>query len=158
MYNPIAPRGTGLTPGLNDNTNDLSAGYRLMTNQHHVDALLFWLSRDQENTVVQYNTALCHLLAGDPVRARERLEACIRNIRITRPIPANAATNNLLQAEARSANYKNPLSPESLTLCPELVLARANRLLYDTCLQQGDDTTARRLAATLAHKQYSNIK
>ncbi|GHU72718.1 hypothetical protein FACS189413_16200 [Bacteroidia bacterium] len=146
----------GPPPNSNKST-DFSAGCLLMNNGQYVDALLFFQSQDTENTVVQYNKSLCYFFANDFRQARENIEKCIRNIKILLPVQRNAAINQLLETEAQSANYQNPLIGESLTLCPELVLLRANRLLYDICVQTDDNETAKRIADTLANKHFSNI-
>lgn len=133
-------------------------GYMLMYNAQYVDALLYWRSQDKENTAVQYNTALCCFFAKDYACGKESIEICIRNIRITNSIQQNSAINNLLEMEAQSDNYLNPLLAVSLSMCAELVLLRANRLLYDICLQLGDTVTAQRIANTLVNKKFANIK
>ncbi|MDR0873873.1 MAG: hypothetical protein LBN27_10495 [Prevotellaceae bacterium] len=137
---------------------EFSLGYLLMKNEQYVDALFFWLSQqEKENAVIQYNTALCYFFAKDFSQAKANIELCIRNIKIQSYIQRNTAINQLLETEAQSTNYLNPLLSASLTLCPELVLLRANRLLYDICVQMGDVQTAQRIADTLANKRFSNI-
>jgi len=138
--------------------DNFTIGYLLMHNAQYTDALLFWSSQDKGNAAVQYNTALCHFFAKEYSFAKENIENSIRNIRISNPIQRNAAINNLLEIEAQSDNYLNPLISASLNFCPELVLLRANRLLYDICLQLGDTQTAQRIASTLANKHFSNVK
>lgn len=145
------------TPPNRDQSTDFSVGCLLMSNEQYVDALLFFQSQDTENPVVQYNKSLCYFFAKDFSQARENIEKCIRNVKILFPVQRNAAINKLLEIEAQSANYLNPLLSASLTLCPELVLLRANRLLYDICVQTGDNETAKRIANTLANKHFSNI-
>jgi hypothetical protein len=65
--------------------------------------------------------------------------------------------NNLLETEAQSDNYLRPLVSESLQFCPELVLLRANRLLYDIAVKLNDLPTIQRLKSLLASKHFSNI-
>ena len=139
-------------------TDQFTVGYLLMHYAQYVDALLYWSSQDKENVVVQYNTALCCFFAKDYACGKTTIENCIRNIQISNPIQRNTTINNLLEIEAQSENYLNPLLSVSLIVCAELVLLRANRLLYDICLQLGDTITTQRIASTLANKKFANIK
>ena len=139
-------------------TDPFTVGYLLMHHAQYVDALLYWSSQDKENAVVQYNTALCCFFAKDYACGKTTIENCIRNIQISNPIQRNTAINNLLDMEAQSENYLHPLLSVSLIFCAELVLLRANRLLYDICLQLGDTVTTQRLATALANKNFANMK
>jgi hypothetical protein len=140
---------------------DFVTGCLLMHNQQYVDALLYWqhIASTAPVSAVCYNSALCCFFAKDFLQAKTQIELCIRNIQTPHsPLNRNATINHLLAIEAQSDNYLRPLIPASLDLCPELALLRANRLLYDICLRLEDTQTAQRIARTLEHKHFSNIK
>ena len=153
--NPSHPNGAGGAAA------DFVTGYLLMLNQQYVDALLFWQNMVSiaPVAVAYYNSALCYFFAMDFLQAKTQTELCIRNIPAPHPpVSRHTAINHLLEMEAQSDNYLKPLVSASLEHCPELALLRANRLLYDICVRLEDVQTALRIARTLEHKHFSNIK